>query len=58
VLIRKAAIVSNQHLQAKYSDDSKISPDTGDMLSVLSAADLLSHSPSEKPASFQRPSLR
>jgi hypothetical protein len=40
VLVRKAAIISNQHLQAKYLDGSKTGPDDGEiLLSALSAAD-------------------
>lgn len=40
LLVRKAAIVSNQHLQAKYPNGSKTSPDAGEiLLSALSAAD-------------------
>jgi hypothetical protein len=40
VLVRKAAIISNQHLQAKYSDGSKTGPDDGEiLLSALSAED-------------------
>lgn len=40
VLVRKAAIVSNQHLQAQYSDGSKTTADAGEiLLSELSAAD-------------------
>lgn len=40
VLVRKAAIISNQHLQAKYPDGSKTGPDDGEiLLSALSAED-------------------
>ncbi|TPG52574.1 dsDNA nuclease domain-containing protein [Sphingomonas glacialis] len=40
VLVRKAAIISNQHLQAKYLDGSKTGPDDGEiLLSALSADD-------------------
>lgn len=39
-LVRKAAIVSNQHLQAKFPDGSKTSADAGEiLLSSLSTAD-------------------
>lgn len=39
-LVRKAAIISNQHLQAKYPDGSKTGPDDGEiLLSALSAED-------------------
>lgn len=39
-LVRKAAIVSNQHLQAKYADGNKTSPDAGEiLLSTLSPED-------------------
>lgn len=39
-LVRKAAIVSNQHLQAKYPDGTKTGPDTGEIVfSALSATD-------------------
>jgi Cap4 dsDNA endonuclease len=39
-LVRKAAIVSNQHLQAKYPNGGKTSADAGEiLLSALSAAD-------------------
>lgn len=40
LLVRKAAIISNQHLQAKYPDGSKTGPDDGEiLLSELSADD-------------------
>ena len=39
-LVRKAAIISNQHLQAKYPDGSKTGPDDGEiLLSDLSSED-------------------
>lgn len=40
VLVRKAAIISNQHLQAQYLDGTKTGPDDGEiLLSALSAED-------------------